>query len=168
MCPIIADGLQTAHYSIDFRPYETEIETESEAGVFRSTLRSAGYKLEFDVRFPYEAGGVMMGSGEPEEVGLILTKGKAFTGDPNGSCWSEQSIPVGIIFLFDTNLVTPILQAQLELADSMRNLEHVPDETAEAFYHFRFDIDQGLWYKLVGNQQKWDCDNHTRASSPRV
>ncbi len=90
----------------------------------------------------------MTGSGEPEEVGLLMSKGKAYTGDPNGSCWSEQSIPIAIIFLFGTNLVTPILQAQLDLADSMRNLEHVPDETAEAFYHFRFDIDSGLWYKL--------------------
>ena len=42
--------------------------------------------------------GVMTGSGEPEEVGLLMSKGKAYTGDPNGSCWSEQSIPIAIIF----------------------------------------------------------------------
>ena len=122
-------ALRTAHFSID---------VES----------SSPLKLEFDVRFPYEVQGMMTGSGEPEEVGLLLTKGKAFTGDPNGSCWSERSIPIAIVFLFGINVVSPILQAQLDLADSIRNLEQVPDETAEAFYHFRFDIDWPLWFTL--------------------
>ena len=142
-------ALRTAHYSIDFPPHETEIESEfGNGGVSRSRLSSPGFKLEFDVRFPYEVRGVMTGSGEPEEVGILMSNGKAYTGDPNGSCWSEQSIPIGIIFLFGSNVVSPILQAQLDLADSIRNLEYAPDETAEAFYHFSFDIDQALWYRL--------------------
>ena len=122
-------ALSTAHFSID---------VES-----RSPL-----KLEFDVRFPYEVRGVMTGSGEPEEVELLLTKRKAFTGDPNGSCWSERSIPIAIVFIFGANVVAPIIQAQLLLEDSIRNLELAPDETAEAFYHFRFDIDWALWHPL--------------------
>ena len=36
-------------------------------------------QLEFDVRFPYEVQGVLRGSGEPEEVGRLLTKVKAFS-----------------------------------------------------------------------------------------
>ena len=122
-------ALRTAHFSIDV-----------ESG--------SPLKLEFDVRFPYEVRGVMTGSGEPEEVELLLTKRKAFTGDPNGSCWSERSIPIAIVFIFGTNVVAPIIQAQLDLADSIRNLEQAPDETAEAFYHFRFDIDWALWHQV--------------------
>lgn len=100
------------------------------------------------MRFPYEVRGVITGSGDPEEVGLLLTKGKAFTGNPNGSCWSERSTPFAIVVIFGLDVVSPILQAQLDLTDSIRNLEHVPDETAEAFYHFRFDIDWPLWFTL--------------------
>ena len=122
-------ALRTAHFSIDV-----------ESG--------SPLKLEFDVRFPYEVRGVMTGSGDPEEAGLLLTKDKAFTGDPKGSCWSERSIPIAIVFVFGTNVVSPILQAQLLLADSIRNLEQAPDETAEVFYHFRFDIDWPLWFTL--------------------
>ena len=109
------------------------------------SIEDQGLKLEFDVRFPYEVRGVMTGSGEPEEVGLLLTKGKGFTGDPDGSCWSERSAPFGIVAVFGGSVVMPILWAQLDLADSLRNLEQAPDETADALYHFRFDIDQGLW-----------------------
>ena len=99
-----------------------------------------------DSRMRY--GGVMMGSGEPEEVGLLLTKRKAFTGDPNGSCWSERSIPFAIVAVFGVNVVSTILQVKLDLEDSIRNLELAPDETAEALYHFRFDIDWALWHPL--------------------
>ena len=121
-------ALSTAHFSID--------------------VEGQGSKLEFDVRFPYEVRGVMTGSGDPEEVGLLLTKGKAFTGDPKGSCWSEMSLPFGIVAVYGLNVVSPILQAQLDLAESILNLEQAPDETAEAFYHFRFDIDWPLWFTL--------------------
>ena len=121
-------ALRTAHMSVD--------------------VPQQNLKLEFDVRFPYEVRGVMTESGDPEEVGLLLTKGKAFTGDPNGSCWSERSIPFAIVAVFGLNVISPILQAQLDLADSIRNLEQAPDETAEAFYHFRFDIDWPLWFTL--------------------
>jgi len=122
-------ALRTAHFSVDV-----------ESG--------SPLKLEFDVRFPYEVQGVMTGSGEPEEVGLLLTKGKAFTGDPKGSCWSEMSMPFGFVAVYGVNVVSTILQAQLDLADSIRNLEQAPDETAEAFYHFRFDIDWPLWFNV--------------------
>ena len=119
-------ALRTAHYSIGDE--------------------GQGSKLESDVRFPYEVRGVITGSGDPEEVGLLLTKGKAFTGNPNGSCWSERSTPFAIVVIFGLDVVSPILQAQLDLTDSIRNLEHVPDETAGTFYHVRFDIDWPLWF----------------------
>ena len=95
-------ALRTAHFSIDV-----------ESG--------SPLKLEFDVRFPYEVRGVMTGSGEPEEVGLLLTKSKAYTGDPKGSCWSERSIPFAIVAVFGVNVVSTILQARLDLEDSIRN-----------------------------------------------
>ena len=121
-------ALRTAHYSID--------------------AEGQGSKLELDVRIPYEVRGVITGSGDLEEVGLLLTKGKAFTGDPNGSCWSERSTPFAIVAVHGLNVVSPILQAQLDLTDSILNLEHVTDETDEAFYHVRFDIDWPLWFTL--------------------
>ncbi len=79
-------ALRTAHYSID--------------------AEGQGSKLEFDVRFPYEVRGVITGSGDPEEVGLLMTKGKAFTGNPNGSCWSERSTPFAIVVIFGLDVIS--------------------------------------------------------------
>ncbi len=112
------------------------------------SVSTGGLKLEFDVRFPYEVQGVKTRSGEPEEVGLLLTEGKAFTGDPKGSCWTEMSSMPRFVSVFGVNVVSPILQVQLDLAGSIRNLEQAPDETAESFYHFRFDIDWPLWFNV--------------------
>ena len=104
--------------------------------------------LEFDVRFPYEVQGVVTKSGDPEEDGLLLTEGKAFTGDPKGSCWTEISTPFSFVSLYGVNVVSTIIQTQLDLVDSIRNLEQAPDATAEAFYHFRFDIDWPMWFNV--------------------
>lgn len=143
-------ALSTVHISIDVPPYETETEVRTNGGVFRSRERSPGFKSQFDVRFPYEVRGVTRGSGEPKEVGVLLTRGKAFTGDPKGSCWSEQSHALGAVFL-SSPAVQAVLLARLDVAEALRNLEQVPDETPEgkAFYHLSFDIDAPSWHLNV-------------------
>ena len=115
-----------------------------------SVVRSAGsdINLEFDVRFPFEVQGVVTESGDPEELGLLLTMGKAFTGGPKGSCWTEMCTPGRFVNVYGVNVVSTIIQTQLDLVDSIRNLEQAPDETAEAFYHFRFDINWPMWFNV--------------------
>jgi hypothetical protein len=96
----------------------------------------------------YEVQGVKTRSGEPEEVGLLLTEGKAFTGDPKGSCWTEMISSGRFVGVYGVNVVSTIIQTQLDLVDSIRNLEQAPDETADAFYHFRFDINWPMWFNV--------------------
>ena len=103
-------ALKTAHFS-----------------VVQSAGQSAGSDvnlefLEFDVRFPYEVQGVMTGSGDSEEVGLLLTKGKAFTGEPKGSCWTEMFSSGRFLSVYGVNVVSTIIQTQLDLVESYPQL----------------------------------------------